>query len=680
MFDDKCTRKHLKEDILPYTCVLPRCPKPGTLFAEKSAWLDHMFTDHIASASWVCDICGNTETFTTESDSITHLTDLHQDAIPADQVTLFAELCYKRTTAEISSCPLCSWAEDADGYITNEQLLEHVAEHIHSFALRSLPWAPDKDDHDRNTFERAFEKVEDWFAKCNPDAESSGYKSKLPSAELRENADNYFLTHEYFGESSRASSLAPTLSSVGWDDDVDEDEDESEEHSQSALSFDSGSDRSDNAEDERHDKTQRAIPVSGPQYPRSPITIKVIDDHGQRIFIDPPSPQLAPKPSVDDYHSDESDVNYVRERSTRGSAHVDMDRPLPSCPRSTATTSYDDWYTLQGRHNFDICPSCYEGVFDGTPFAVDFSQTRRGERPTERFCDFSSPWTRLAWLLTIKQRRSSLDLLHAIADITETDRPCPDNVELRSDRITWYGIPDQRDGVHVANFAVCSADKKMVEALLPTMRGYFTRLPTSYASSTLPKYMCSLRTSSRRFPKYLDLLITLDSEAQDLAQRPNINRFSQLARDNALKSECTRDKVFSRKPWMFIPSVPEFTVCEECYDELIRPAYQSKSTATTIPRPFNKTMQLVPEEDLETGASCCLYSSRMRKVFDISIKETDLPYLRRKAVERKKTRTKLTRERKQIVNRMLDLDKGSSQWERAKNEIEALDREWATWE
>ncbi|KAH3984091.1 hypothetical protein HBI56_075210 [Parastagonospora nodorum] len=373
-------------------------------------------------------------------------------------------------------------------------------------------------------------------------------------------------------------------------------------------------------------------------------------------------------------------VDERRERSTRLLAKYSMDRPLPSCPRSTPTTNYDDWYSLLGQRNFDVCPSCYEGVFADTPFAVDFAQTRRGERPTERFCDFSSSWTRLAWLLTIEQRRSSLELLHALADIAGVERPCPDDVELRSDRFAWYGIPDQRDGVHVANFTICSADKRMIEALLPTMRGYFTRLPSSYTSSTAPKYMCNLRTSSRRFPKYLDLLVELDREAQDLGQRPNISRFIQLARENAFKDECAKDKAFFRKPWIFIPSLPEFTVCEECYDELIWPACQSKITATTIPRLFNKTMQLVPNEDPEAGSSCCLYSSRMRRVFDISVKEADFAYLKRKALERKKAEVKLARERKGLMNWMLSLDRGSSQWERAKSEIKALDREWATWE
>jgi hypothetical protein len=376
----------------------------------------------------------------------------------------------------------------------------------------------------------------------------------------------------------------------------------------------------------------------------------------------------------------QASVEGRREQTARTPAKFDLDKPLPSCPRSAPTTKYDDWYTLQGRSNFDVCPSCFDGVFAGTPFAVDFLQTRRGERPRERFCDFSSPWTRLAWLLTIKQRRSSLELLYALADVAEVDRPCPDDLELSGDRVTWYGIPDQRDGIHVANFAICSSDKRMIEALLPTMRGYFTRLPSSYSSSVPHKYMCNLRTSSRRFPKYLDLLVELDTEAQNLNQRPVINRFIQMARDNAFRGECGKDKAYTRKPWLFIPSLPEFTVCEECYDELVWPACQSKSTPNTIPRLFNKTIQLVPNEDPEIGTSCCLYSSRMRRVFDTSVREADFAYLKRKAIDRKRAEAKLAREKKGIVKWMMGLERGSSQWERAKSELKAVEREWAVWE
>ncbi|KAL5118243.1 hypothetical protein ACEQ8H_003915 [Pleosporales sp. CAS-2024a] len=370
------------------------------------------------------------------------------------------------------------------------------------------------------------------------------------------------------------------------------------------------------------------------------------------------------------------------ERSKRNSSYMEMDKPLPPCPRSTSASKYDDWYSLRGQYSFVICPSCYNGVFAGTPFEHDFAQTRRGGRAIERICDFSSPWMRLAWLLTIQQRRSSLELLHVIADIADIDSPCPEHVELRGDRITWYGIPDQRDGIHVANFTICPADKRMIEALLPTMRGYFTRIPPSLlTSSPLPKYMCSLRTSSRRFPKYLDLLVQLDSEARHLGQRPNISRFIQLARHNAFKGECAKEKAFFRKPWFFIPSLPELTVCEECYDDVIWPACQSTHpAAATIPRLFNKTLQLVPAEDPEMGSSCCLYSPRMRRVFDTSVQDSDFAYLKRKAVERREMETQFARERKAILNSMLESERGSLVWNRAKKDLKTLDQKWAAYE
>jgi hypothetical protein len=259
--------------------------------------------------------------------------------------------------------------------------------------------------------------------------------------------------------------------------------------------------------------------------------------------------------------------------------------------------------------------------------------------------------------LTIKQRRPSLDLLYALASIAETDRPCPGDREASSDRVVWYGIPDQRDGIHVANFAVCSCDVQMIEVLFPSMRGYFTRLPPpSYRSSQPERYMCSLRVGSRRFPKYVDLLVELDAEAATLDQAPAIGRFVQLARDNAFKGECAKSKSFVRKPWHFMSALPAFTVCEECYDDVVWPATQSASVPATIPRLVNKSIQLVPGEDVEMGSSCYLYSPRMRRVWETSVAEQDFGYLERKVLERKRAENRLARERRGIVEYMLGLD------------------------
>ncbi|KAF2624147.1 hypothetical protein BU25DRAFT_348666 [Macroventuria anomochaeta] len=414
--------------------------------------------------------------------------------------------------------------------------------------------------------------------------------------------------------------------------------------------------------------------VASPSIPNSPRQGDGFRERSGRPRT--PRPEEAPRVrrsrsnSVDSKHSTEG-----RTRSSRTAAL--LDRPLPNCSRPTATDRYDDWYSFPGYRNFDICPSCYDGLFADTPFAHHFSQTRRYERPTERFCDFSSAWMRLAWLLTIKQRRQSIDLLYALADISGSDRPCPGDRELSADRVSWYGIADQRDGLHVANFAVCAADVKMLEVLFPTVRGYFVRLPP--ASTYSPeKHTCSLRVSSRRFPKYLDLLVEIDAEAQSTGQRPNMSKFIKMARENAFKGECARNKAFVRKAWHFIPELPEFTVCEECYDEVIWPAVAAKSSS--LPRLVNKSIQLVPNEDLELGSSCSLYSPRMRKVWDVSAKEGDFKYLERKVLERKRKEILLAKERRGVLQWLAGQEKGSRGYERAREELKQLERVWKDWE
>ncbi|CAN9425486.1 unnamed protein product [Alternaria alternata] len=366
-----------------------------------------------------------------------------------------------------------------------------------------------------------------------------------------------------------------------------------------------------------------------------------------------------------------------RDRSSRRTAS--MDRPLPDCPRSVKSGPYDDWYALQGHKNFNICPSCYEGVFAGTPFDVDFKQIWLGDWPAERTCDFSSPWTRLAWLLTVKQRRTSLDLIYAIADIMDyVVSPCPGDREAGAERnVSWYGIPNQRDGTHIANFAICSSDRRMIEALLPSLRGCFTKIPRGYIDSS---ETCSLRTSSSRFAKYLDLLVELDREAELSGQLPDLNRFIKLIRENSFKGECARSRTLFRKPWHFVPSLPEFTVCEQCYDELIWPATQSKSVTSPIPHLFNKSIQLVPGEDPDVGSSCCLWSKRMREVWRETLKYDDFSYLKSQARERKRAEAKYMKNRKQIAEWLGDAPKGSRKYAEAEDAMRELKKSWYTYE
>jgi hypothetical protein len=402
-----------------------------------------------------------------------------------------------------------------------------------------------------------------------------------------------------------------------------------------------------------------------------------------------PRPRRSRSTSADSKHSlDASRTKHSTTTSSRAKAHALIDRPLPACPRPTPSDRHDDWYSFPGYRNFDICPACYDAVFADTPFAGCFKQTRRYERPATRFCDFSSPWVRLAWLLTIKQRRCDLGLLYALADVNDTERPCPAHRELGADRVKWHGVLDPHSGAQVAGFAVCAADVRNLEVLFPSVKGYFTPLPASSPySNTLEKYTCGLRTASPRFPGYLDLLVDLDAEAQSTAN-PDINiaPFLKLVRANAFRRECTRDKPLYRKPWHYIPSLPEFTVCEECFAECIWPlltptttnSHKTKSSA--LAHLVNKTIQLVPNEDPEAGSSCVLYSKRMRRVWDVSCAEGDFKYLERKVLERRRKEVVLGRERRGVLEWMGGVERGGRQWERGREVLRGLEGEWGEWE
>ncbi|KAI4680122.1 uncharacterized protein J4E88_006013 [Alternaria novae-zelandiae] len=324
--------------------------------------------------------------------------------------------------------------------------------------------------------------------------------------------------------------------------------------------------------------------------------------------------------------------------------------------------------TMIDNKNFNICPSCYEGVFAGTPFDVDFKQVWLNDYSLERSCDFSSPWARLAWLLTLQRGRKSLDLINAIAGVMDTvAKPCPGDREAGAeDRISWYGITNPRDGTRVANFAICSSDRRMLEALLPSLRGCFAKMPKD------DRHVCSLRTSSTRFPKYLDLLVELDAAAELSGQLPDLSRFVLLLRENSYKGECQRYKILFRKPWHFIPSLPEFTVCEQCYDELIWPATQSRSTSSSIPHMFNKSIQLVPGEEPDVGSSCCLWSPRMRDVWKEAVRYDDFSYLKETAKERKRAESKYMRNRARIMTWMGDAEKGTRKWKEAEDAMREL--------
>ncbi|GAP92591.1 putative WD domain-containing protein [Rosellinia necatrix] len=129
-------KKHLANDINPYTCILENCPKPYNLFATQNEWKDHFTNDH--PSQWYCPCCAsNAPVFKSLSGVINHIMSRHPDAISDNLEDLLSDAEIK--VMGITKCPLC----DSEGPPDSPELVEHVLQHVHDFSLRSLPWPTD---------------------------------------------------------------------------------------------------------------------------------------------------------------------------------------------------------------------------------------------------------------------------------------------------------------------------------------------------------------------------------------------------------------------------------------------------------------------------------------------------------------------------------------------------------
>ncbi|KAK0647028.1 hypothetical protein B0T16DRAFT_414599 [Cercophora newfieldiana] len=132
-------RKHLSEDIHPYTCILDDCPRPQQLYVTRKEWSRHMREDHEMSKYWLCSACLEPRRFDIEHHFTAHLRDEHNEVIPEEQIPTLISMSTYNTPLTTVSCPLCPLPSDGVEIDPNA-MLDHAAEHVHSFSLRSLPW------------------------------------------------------------------------------------------------------------------------------------------------------------------------------------------------------------------------------------------------------------------------------------------------------------------------------------------------------------------------------------------------------------------------------------------------------------------------------------------------------------------------------------------------------------
>ena len=334
---------------------------------------------------------------------------------------------------------------------------------------------------------------------------------------------------------------------------------------------------------------------------------------------------------------------------------------LLPCLRPSPVAGFTDWYTLIGNSSFSICPSCRRMVL-GAGYEKHFKPSRPDTSGSKRRCDMSTPWMRMALLLTVLNKRPDPKLLYDMADIIINELPCPGNAPTAG---SWYRVVSPENGKQVSGFNVCPCCVRNIETMFPALRGVHQKSRSRHPDQ---ERICDLRTDSKRFPAYIDLLESTAKQAQEFKRAPNMLRFTDLAEQMAAIPECSRDVMLRDRCWHTIPHIPELTVCEDCYREVVRPAArQGYSVAAEFSR---KAYRAGPRD---VGISCQLYSARMRSTFMEACRRDDLAGLKSVAMQRHQIEADLRRRIRETHQAEID---GDEILKRSTGLVE----EWKRWE
>ncbi|KAK2882655.1 hypothetical protein FQN49_000129 [Arthroderma sp. PD_2] len=330
---------------------------------------------------------------------------------------------------------------------------------------------------------------------------------------------------------------------------------------------------------------------------------------------------------------------------------------LAPCPRSIAIADYGDWSSIMGLTHLNICPSCTQQIeqtrFERLIIAAPVQPLGLPIR-----CSFSQPWARLAWVQTMKLGLNHLELLYQLTRPSSIYKHCPGRTPSTQ---TWYRVIDPETGRLMPNFNACASCFRNVRILMPSLRDSFQ--PTS----TSQERTCDLRCGSTRFIQYLDLLDVAATRHRHSGHKPDLRDFIRYARRKNRLYDCPRDHLVVG-PWHGIDELPEFTVCEDCYDDVVWP-YGNSPVASLV----SQTVQMTPDKKARATrqASCQLYSPRMRMMFREAVRRSDFGYLRAAVVARYQAETAFRENKKLLLedvsmwyDRDAELRKNAAEWKR----------------
>ncbi|KAF4967175.1 hypothetical protein FSARC_5247 [Fusarium sarcochroum] len=335
---------------------------------------------------------------------------------------------------------------------------------------------------------------------------------------------------------------------------------------------------------------------------------------------------------------------------------------FPECRRKHPVAGMVDWLTLP-RTDFNICPDCYAAVFSKTEYRKPFQpMLRPSAQPIA--CDFGvGPWYRIAWLLTLKNNLPNLQLFHDIANAIAATQsiPCPgDRTTTRSWLTLWNPYTRQL----VYDFTICPQCAKIIQALFPNLTGIFIPLDPR---SEPTRGLCAMRfkPKRKRFVMYFDAMETTSDQARLEQEEPDLNTLAKEVEKMAAVSECQEDKPISNGYWHTMQYLRQFSVCGECFDEVVRPLIKDDNV---IARNFYMKPQKLPL------ATCQLYSARMREIFKKACRWNDPKYLEAKVLERMDIEA-------MIHEKLAKLDRSKHEDEEwVEEQVDKYIQEWKRWE
>ncbi|KAF5535539.1 ankyrin repeat-containing protein [Fusarium mexicanum] len=205
------SRKHVAEDLCPYTCPFGDCPTEGTIYIARKDWKSHIFQNHGSSQNWQCLVCkdANRPDLFSDVDSFaTHMRSIHQENTSEAQIESLIEMWCITVPPNIPVCPVCLRTEQSFDTINPVAMLDHIGDCIHGFSLRALPWVESTIEFDPKTAASIEERVRKWLngAEEIEIGEESMRLKYMSSPFSLEMPCNLYVSGEYFADNSENSS------------------------------------------------------------------------------------------------------------------------------------------------------------------------------------------------------------------------------------------------------------------------------------------------------------------------------------------------------------------------------------------------------------------------------------------------------------------------------------------